>query len=593
MANDVLTTKLIADATGFVKGVDKAEGSLKKFSSSAGALLGAAGIAGAAKLALGAFTDMAERMDAVGKAADRLGIASEALTGLQHAAEQAGSSAAALEKGIIALQKNVTEAAGGSKTLTKAFDELGISAKDLAALDTERQFDVMADALSGVEDVTKRNAIAFKIMGRAGIELSATLAMGSEGLAEMKQEAIDMGIALDRDAIAQLEAFNDSVDRLQKRVRGAMQSILVTFTPVMNGFTAFAEHAIKSYAAVGISGEDMAQGMVEVAAFVLGTIDRFTRVMISGLDIAIKATMVAVAESINFVVRQAFKLFNALPDRVQSWMGIGDPPTIDTAGWINDIKFAAGEMDKAFFGAGDLGDVLREGSTAGLGAAPAIPGIPSAEVAAEAAKETGKAAGKAVLEGINDAINESPELSPFERWVEKQEGFLRSLEGVAVQTMQNMSVSIGNTFASAIVDAESFSEAVERSIKALLASLISAVIQTVIQTAIAAAASQAMWKGPAILASTATLGAASGIGKSAVAASLAGTGGGIGGGGGGGGLASVTVNNNVGADIGISQSAGGLSVSVDSARDAVAQDFADSLSAGSGVYADAIQRFGR
>src|SRR5690606_38248211 len=167
----------------------------------------------------------AEAGDEVQKMALRTGFSTEALSEYKHAAELSGTSLDSLERGVKRMQRTLLDAEKGSKSATDSLDALGLSIKDLQGLSPEEQFDKLAMSIASVEDPTRRAALAQEVFGRAGTELLPMLDAGAEGIAEMRQEARDLGIVFDQEAADAAAQFNDDIDRLKKGFAGMFQEI--------------------------------------------------------------------------------------------------------------------------------------------------------------------------------------------------------------------------------------------------------------------------------------------------------------------------------------------------------------------------------
>jgi hypothetical protein len=61
----------------------------------------------------------------------------------------------------------IDEAAQGSEKAQKAFISIGVSLKDLRTLAPQELFEKTMQSLAGVEDTTRRNALAMDMFGRA------------------------------------------------------------------------------------------------------------------------------------------------------------------------------------------------------------------------------------------------------------------------------------------------------------------------------------------------------------------------------------------------------------------------------------------
>jgi len=157
--------------------------------------------------------------DTLDKMSARTGIAVESLAALEFAATRSGASLDDVEKGSRRLSQAIRDGTRGLRTYTDAFDELGVSADELAKLSPEQQFAAIADALAGVTDDSRRTALAIQLLGRSGTRLIPLLVQGSAGLEEFRREAERLGIVLStRDATAAAQ-FTDALGDLRLQVR--------------------------------------------------------------------------------------------------------------------------------------------------------------------------------------------------------------------------------------------------------------------------------------------------------------------------------------------------------------------------------------
>jgi hypothetical protein len=166
----------------------------------------------------------------------KLGIGVEALQEYRFAANMAGIENASLNTAIQKLGINAANAANGNKGLAETFASLGVSVRDSAGdlRDTESVLDDTLAALAGVKDPAARNALAFKLFGKSGVDMVKMLADGEQGLIDMRQEARETGHVMDEAAAAMGDEFGDNVDRLMKRLEGLRNFLGVQLLPVFN-----------------------------------------------------------------------------------------------------------------------------------------------------------------------------------------------------------------------------------------------------------------------------------------------------------------------------------------------------------------------
>ena len=99
--------------------------------------------------------------------------------------------------------------------------------------DSETVYWETIDALKGVTNETERDALAMELFGKSAQDLNTIIEMGSEGVAEYAQQAVDMGAVLGGQG---LEALGNLDDQMQifKSTTGATKNILASaFAPAM------------------------------------------------------------------------------------------------------------------------------------------------------------------------------------------------------------------------------------------------------------------------------------------------------------------------------------------------------------------------
>ena len=209
---------------------------IRKNSGAAVKSLGAMGTVGA--VALGAiYKQSSANIDALAKQADKLGVTTQSLAGLQHAADLTGVSSKALNKGLLDMTVKVQDAAKGTGEAKEALKELGLNAQVLAKMSPDEQFKKIAEAMEGVEHHGNKVAIAYDLFGAKGTDLINTLAMGEEGLNKTAKEAELLGLSLNRVDAAKVEAANDAMTRSAGAVSGLGNRITVTLAPYVKGLS--------------------------------------------------------------------------------------------------------------------------------------------------------------------------------------------------------------------------------------------------------------------------------------------------------------------------------------------------------------------
>lgn len=232
----ILTTLdviLGAKTGGFDRGMTRAQSKTKQFSGAVGkagksiggttaSLLGFSGAALSLGAAIAVFRSTAEEMDKIGKTSAKLGIATDKLTSLHHAASQTGVSVDTLNMAIQRMVRRIAEANVGTGEAKGAIEELGLSTETFFNASPDEQFRQVADAMQGVKSQADKVRLSMKLFDSEGVALVNTLALGRSGLDQMEDEARSLGVAVDADMVKSFEKFNDAVDRLAKSLKGGL-----------------------------------------------------------------------------------------------------------------------------------------------------------------------------------------------------------------------------------------------------------------------------------------------------------------------------------------------------------------------------------
>ena len=175
-----LVVSLSANIAQFTSAMDKAAyvsqqrmDSMVKSVKAAGAMVGGALAAGAGAFAV-QMRSIVNSADETGKAAQKLGMTTEALSGLRYAAQMSGVDAAKLSEGINKLN---AAAANGNE----AFSAMGLSVKN--ADGSLKTSDVLLKEVAGkfasYRDGAEKSALAQKLFGESGAQLIPLLNAGA------------------------------------------------------------------------------------------------------------------------------------------------------------------------------------------------------------------------------------------------------------------------------------------------------------------------------------------------------------------------------------------------------------------------------
>jgi len=174
------------------------------------------------------FGDTAGAIDDTSK---KVGISAEEYQKWAYAAKLGGMESATLENAMIKQQKAFSDAKDGSKSMSEAYQKLGI---DITQIGTAGEsFNVVMAKLADMKDETQRNALANDIFGKSYAELSPLLAEGSEGMKNMKDEAVKMGGVLSNETVSAGAEFGDTIDKLKTAGMGLFNNIASSVLPIV------------------------------------------------------------------------------------------------------------------------------------------------------------------------------------------------------------------------------------------------------------------------------------------------------------------------------------------------------------------------
>lgn len=221
-------------------------GSLKAVGTAAAASLAAftAAATAVAGPLLKISKDTAAAQDKVQKLSDRLGIAVGALSEFHYHADLSGVSVQTMDLALQRMSRRVAEAAQGTGEARGAIRELGLNAKQLAALPLDQQMLVFADALGGLESQSDKTRLAFKLFDSGGVALLQTMKDGSQGFRDSAADLARFGAVMDEQATANSAKFRDEWTRVGTAVSGVTKGITDETIPIFSGLFKVVSDAI-------------------------------------------------------------------------------------------------------------------------------------------------------------------------------------------------------------------------------------------------------------------------------------------------------------------------------------------------------------
>jgi len=275
--------------------------------------------------------------DQMVKTADKIGIATDKLAGLRHAANITGVEAKALDKGLQTMQKTITDLSKGVGVAVKDYERLGLTSKELLALPADEQFKLIAERLNEVQNATERVGIAYNIFGGRGTALVNTLALGRDGMEKMQAEAEALGIALSRVDAAKIEAAKDAMTRSGEAVAGLGNKFTVALAPILvvigNRITGLVKDSNKMADEMGGF-----VGTITSAAANAADVLRGLEVVFKGLNIAATAFVSAALTAFDELQKGVVAVANVLP-------GVDIKPNAALSQWAEDSRQAVIQLE--------------------------------------------------------------------------------------------------------------------------------------------------------------------------------------------------------------------------------------------------------
>lgn len=193
-----------------------------------------AAVAAAAKAIWDLGVDTIQTGDNIAKTSKQIGISAESFQELSWAVGLGGASEADLSAGLSTLKLKLQDAAGGNKKAAKAFRDLGISMNEVKSMNVEEALLRVSDALSDVEDTTKKARVMQDIFGGSSQKLTEAIKGGSEALAEARKEARASGYVMTTAQLEKAEEAADNYARMQMEIKGVTRELGVEVMPIVN-----------------------------------------------------------------------------------------------------------------------------------------------------------------------------------------------------------------------------------------------------------------------------------------------------------------------------------------------------------------------
>lgn len=274
------------------EGAKKALNGVKGFSTGTVAAMGAAAAAVAATTAVykklfDLVLDEASKADEVLTESLATGLSTKVVQQYEYAANLIDVPLNVITGAAAKITRSMSEARDGNDELSQAFQSLGVQIIDSSG-QLRNSNDVLletAEALNKMENVTERDAMALKLIGRSFQDLNPLVAQGTDVLEGYMKEAENVGYVLDEFQLKKLGEVDDAYQRMQLTVEANRKQLAVEFAPAaIEAMTMFSDAVTRAGKFLVDSG--IITGLGSILESTLGIIGAGADVMstITGID---------------------------------------------------------------------------------------------------------------------------------------------------------------------------------------------------------------------------------------------------------------------------------------------------------------------
>ena len=359
---------LAGDAKGLNRTFQRAQtrskgfgASMKRASGVAAKAFAGIAVAGAA-MALKFGASLLRTGDALDKMNRRTGISVERIQELDFAAQQSGTSIESVEKAFLRSSRVVSDASNGLATAKRTLEGLGLTIEEVEATHPDKLFTLFADAIAGVEDPTKRAALAQELFGRSGTELLPLLEDGAAGVEKLAAQARDAGNIMSEETARAAAEFNDELNILKQRGMAVIQRAFTSLAPQLKNIVSFLQRLIERAQEMGpaikIAGVAIGGLIVALTAAKVATL-AFNAVLAINPFVALGIALVAVGIAVYKFRDQVAAAFGWIVERVGAAVATQLRQLADLADGINTVTDKIAKL-LGFDGTDLGGDKLRQ-----------------------------------------------------------------------------------------------------------------------------------------------------------------------------------------------------------------------------------------
>ena len=227
--------ELFLDDSKLARGLNAAAGKVKKWGNDVAKIGASMALVSGAITAplLAAAKTFASSGDELAKMSRKTGMSVEALSELKYAAGQSGVGVDTLEGAIKRMQKSIAGMEDQAEGTTGKLDRLGLTAADVAGKSPEKQFSMIAEAISRIADPTDRAAAAMSVFGRSGTALLPMIEGGAAGIDALCQKARALGLTMTSETAAAGQKLQETLKTLWATTANLTETVGGVLAPVL------------------------------------------------------------------------------------------------------------------------------------------------------------------------------------------------------------------------------------------------------------------------------------------------------------------------------------------------------------------------
>lgn len=172
--------------------------------------------------------------DEIGDTASKLGLTAEQLQEWNYVAKISGTSTESLTKAFVKVNGILGDiATGNGDKVAESLAMIGLSVDDLKGKNANEAFEIIRNALYGVEDASLRVGIANELFGdKIGSEILPILSSETTAIQHLRNEAQELGIITNEQAEISGQ-FTDALDQTKQALASLAMDVSAQVLPIL------------------------------------------------------------------------------------------------------------------------------------------------------------------------------------------------------------------------------------------------------------------------------------------------------------------------------------------------------------------------